>query len=94
MIILDFCNLILESPRRNTHFSSFDSATYMEGCRIRSRIAPTSKMERFGIIVNDWKALTIMTKRSILDTAAALNPPLGCLHITATIIFNFSGKII
>ena len=32
MIILNFYNLILESPRRNAHFSSFDSVTYMEGC--------------------------------------------------------------
>ena len=37
----------------------------------------TSKMERFVIIVNGWKPLTIIAKRSILDIAAALNPPLG-----------------
>ena len=36
----------------------------------------TSKMERFVIIVNGWKPLTIITKRSILDVAAALDPPL------------------
>ena len=41
-----------------------------------SRTAATSKMERFVIIVNDWKPLTIITKRSILDVAAALDPPL------------------
>ena len=29
------------------------------------------------IIVNGWKPLTIITKRSILDVAAALDPPLG-----------------
>ena len=28
------------------------------------------------IIVNGWKPLTIITKHSILDTAAALDPPL------------------
>ena len=28
------------------------------------------------IIVNGWKPLTIITKRSILDAAAALDPPL------------------
>ena len=38
----------------------------------------TSKMERFLIIVNGWKPLIIITKRSILDVAAALDPPL-CL---------------
>ena len=38
--------------------------------------AATSKMERFVIIVDGWKPLTITTKRSILDVAAALDPPL------------------
>ena len=33
-------------------------------------------MERFVIIVNGWKPLTIITKQSILDAAAALDPPL------------------
>ena len=41
-----------------------------------SRAAATSKMERFVIIVNGGKPLTIITKRSILDVAAALDPPL------------------
>ena len=41
-----------------------------------SRNAATSKMERFLIIVNGWKPLTIITKRSILDIAAVLDPPL------------------
>ena len=40
--------------------------------RGRSRAAATPKMERFVIIVNGWKPLTIITKRSILDVAAAL----------------------
>ena len=41
-----------------------------------SRTAATSKMERFVIIFNGWKPLTIITKRSILDVAAVLDPPL------------------
>ena len=41
-----------------------------------SRAAVTSKMGRFVIKVNGSKPLTITTKRSILDVAAALNPPL------------------
>ena len=49
-----------------------------------SRTAATSKIERFVIIVNGWKPLTIITKqpltiitkRSILDLAAVLDPPL------------------
>ena len=44
--------------------------------RGRSRAAATSKMELFVIIVTGWKPLTIITKRSILDAAATLDPPL------------------
>ena len=40
----------------------------------RSRTAATSKMERFVIIVNGWKPLTFITKRSILDVAEVLDP--------------------
>ena len=45
-----------------------------------SRTAATSKMERLLIIVNDWKPLTIITKRSILDVATALDPPLNTIN--------------
>ena len=41
-----------------------------------SRAAAISKMERFVIIVNGFQPLTIITKSSILDAAAALDPPL------------------
>ena len=41
-----------------------------------SRTAASSKMERFVIIVNSLQSLTIITKRSILDGAAAQDPPL------------------
>ena len=44
--------------------------------RDESRAAATSKTECFVIIVNGWKLLTIITKRSILDVAAVLDPPL------------------
>ena len=40
------------------------------------RAAATSKMECFVIIVNSCKPLTIITKRSILDVGAAVDPPL------------------
>ena len=33
-------------------------------------------MEHFVMIVNAWKPLTIITKSSILDVAAILDPPL------------------
>ena len=48
----------------------------MELFRGGSRAAATSKMERFVIIVNGFYPLTIITKRSILDVAAVLDPPL------------------
>ena len=41
-----------------------------------SRTVATSKMKRFVIIVNGFQTLTIITKHSILDVAAALDPPL------------------
>ena len=41
-----------------------------------SRTAATCKMERFMIIVNGFQPLTIITKPSILDVAAVLDPPL------------------
>ena len=43
--------------------------------------AATSKMEYFVIIVNVWKPLTIITKHSILDAEAALDPPLDIKHV-------------
>ena len=46
------------------------------GIRDGSTAAATSKMERFVIIVNGFQPLTIITKRSILDVAAALDLPL------------------
>ena len=41
-----------------------------------SRSAATSKVQRFVIINNDWKPLTIITNRSFLDVAVVLDPPL------------------
>ena len=45
-----------------------------------SRAAATSKMECFVIIVNGFRPLTVITKRSILDVAAALDPPLHSFY--------------
>ena len=60
----------------NIQKSQFSSSSHVIYLRGGSRAAATSQMERFVIIVNGWKALTITTKHSILDVAAALNPPL------------------
>ena len=53
-------------------YKSFVTPTFFRG---RSKAAATSKMECFVIIVNGWKQLSIITKRSILDVAAVLDPP-------------------
>ena len=53
-----------------------------------SRAAATSKMERFVIIVNSFQPLTIITKRSILDAAAALDPPLESPYLLLPINFT------
>ena len=37
-------------------------------------------MEHFVVIVNGWKPLTIITKSSILDVAAVLDPPLDTIR--------------
>ena len=52
------------------------------GCTIRGKpgTAGTSKMEGFVIIVNSWKPLTVITKHSILDVAAALDPLLAIIY--------------
>ena len=42
-----------------------------------SRVAATSMMERVVIIFNGFQSLTIITKRSILDAAAVLDPLLS-----------------
>ena len=56
-----------------------------------SRPAATSKMERFVTIVNGWKQLTNITKHSILDVAAALDPPLKTLFYGQIISFSLES---
>ena len=48
----------------------------LQSFRSGSRAAVTSKMEHFVIIVSGFQPLTFITKRSILDVAAALDPSL------------------
>ena len=56
--------------------------------------AAISKMERFAIIVNGFQPLTIITKRSILDVAATLDPPLSLPQLsTVDMIFGERGTI-
>ena len=64
----------VEKSRNNTFIIS--TMTIRRIIREGSRAATTSKMECFVIIVNGFLPLTIITKHSILDVAAALDPPL------------------
>ena len=61
--------------------------------RGRSRVVATAKMERFVRIVNDFQPLTIITKRSILDVAAALDPPpqslIICINLLHKVFLSF-----
>ena len=63
--------------KRSIHLSLRSSIWFTDKLRGGSRAAVTSKMERFVIIVNGFQPLTIITKSSILDVAAALDPPLN-----------------
>ena len=68
------CSLIYVRLIRRMLMKSWlqDYLTFKSG----SRIAVTSKVELFQMIVNSWKSLTIITKSSILDDATVLDPPL------------------
>ena len=52
-----------------------------------SRTAATSKMKHFLIIVNSFQSLTVITKSSILDVAAVLDPPLFLVHFLLFFIY-------
>ena len=60
------------------HFSNVNCCLVKNKIRHRggSRTAATSKMEDFVIIVNGFQPLTIITKNTILDVAAVLDPTL------------------
>ena len=83
-----FCNLLpihcshgtnlmhLDTAYQSSHFACHYLSCHLHYTfRGGSRAAATSKMECFAIIVNGWKPLTIITKHSILDVAAALDLP-------------------
>ena len=69
----------------------FEFWCYMKGYIQGKHILPEAKMERFVIIVNGWKLLTIITKPSILDVVVALDPPLPSLYnLKAHFLFYIS----
>ena len=88
-ICTGFCYLVGNNDVR-TCIDLLISHTYVWPCnnlssrhnnnRGGSRTVVTSKMEHFVIIVNGWKPLTIITKRSIFDAAVVLDPPLKSVY--------------
>ena len=69
-------SMLEEGGSRSRIYDRCPYATNSREIRGGSTTAATSKMERFVIIVNGFKPLTIIRKRSILDVAAVLDPPL------------------
>ena len=81
--ILYFWHTIVLFQRAYKYTSKESSANtweWFEGKQLLtrggSRTAAISKMELFVIIVNGFQLLTIITKCSILDVTAILDPPL------------------
>ena len=74
-------DVLMKPLIKRTTISSFIFPNELLWClfnfsRGGSRVTATSKMEPFVMIVNGFRPLTIITKRSISDVAAALDPPL------------------
>ena len=60
-----------------------------------SGAAASSKMERFVITVNGFHPLTIITKHSILNVAAVLDPPLKITNdVFSMVAFLFQKVVI
>ena len=55
-----------------------------------SRIAAASKIEHFVIIVKEWKPLTVITKSSVLDVVAVLDPALRISLLAKIISFSLN----
>ena len=72
--------------------NTYNDFTMRSTCIIyrgESRAAATFKMERFVVIVNGFQRLNIITKHSILDVAAVLDPPLIHILIIYLIVHVF-----
>ena len=70
----------------------FINGVILDNVRGGTRPTATSKMESFVIIVNGWKPLTIITKHSILDFAAVLDPSLLlCAPFKSSILLALSS---
>ena len=78
-LILAFWRYLTYQKVARIKFVELENNPKMEttkSTRDGSRTTATSKMDLFVIIVNGFHPLTIITKCSILDVAAVLDPPL------------------
>ena len=80
-LLVSLNNAVLEDKIYETMYRNQAKMNRTRKPRDGSRTAATSKMEHFVIIVNVWNSLTIITKRTILDVAAVLDPPLKPLYL-------------
>ena len=90
-----YCTVLCRECSKETNETSFIEHTQKIRIYITrggSRTAATSKIECFVIIVNGWKPLTTITKRSILDVAAVLDPPLFTIINIPYYIRKFSKE--
>ena len=87
--------LLIWRPYELTYFETMWQLTLLLldiSNRGGSRGAAPSKMERFMIIVTGFQPLTIITKRSNLDVAPALDASLLKIQNEVLDIFSFSEK--
>ena len=63
-------SLLLQTSENQSFFVLEREHWHEMGYRGKSRAAATSKMESFVTVVNGFQALTIITKRSILDVGS------------------------
>ena len=74
---------------QNTSYNLRFGVTVTRRNRGGSRTAATSKMECFVIIVNGFQlSLTVITKRSILDPAAVLDPALRNIRTNKNLVLR------
>ena len=74
---------------QNTSYNLRFGVTVTRRNRGGSRTAATSKMERFVIIVNGFQlSVTVITKRSILDPAAVLDPALRNIRTNKNLVLR------
>ena len=87
------CNLLIRCRLKEILFST-KLLILIVICQIQLKpeadlgLLLTSKIERFVIIINFWKSLTSITKHSILDVAAALDPPLDATITKTLLLFE------